>query len=170
LQEAILVLSMLLQRLELVDFTNYQLETKQTLTIKPSNFHIKVRPRGGHTASAPLTPNCRGFPARGGTDTHCRCPPNDYLLVLYASNLGTADGLAHTIAEDASKCGFVATVGSLDDHVGSLPKEGCVVVVTSSCNGQPPDQLTKFCHRLQDPSLKSVASHRYLEDIWASAT
>ena len=35
LQEATLVLSMLLQRFEFVDFADYQLETKQTLTIKP---------------------------------------------------------------------------------------------------------------------------------------
>src|SRR6266403_1825704 len=35
LQEATLVLSMLLQRFELVDLANYQLETKQALTIQP---------------------------------------------------------------------------------------------------------------------------------------
>src|SRR5580704_16578819 len=40
LQEATLVLAMLLQRFEFVDFANYQLETKQTLTIKPANFII----------------------------------------------------------------------------------------------------------------------------------
>jgi cytochrome P450/NADPH-cytochrome P450 reductase len=55
LQEATLVLSMLLQRFELVDFDNYQLETKQTLTIKPNNFHIKVRLRARRKATAPLT-------------------------------------------------------------------------------------------------------------------
>ena len=38
LQEAALVLSMLLQRFEFIDFADYQLETKQTLTIKPANF------------------------------------------------------------------------------------------------------------------------------------
>src|SRR5262249_20550389 len=79
LQEATLALSMLLQRFELVDFANYQLETKQTLTIKPNNFHIKVRPRAGRTATAPvngLTPSCRRFRARCTTDTHRRCAPN----------------------------------------------------------------------------------------------
>src|SRR3954462_9548844 len=54
LQEANLVLSMLLQRFELIDFANYQLETKQTLTVKPNNFHIKVRLRAGHPTTAPL--------------------------------------------------------------------------------------------------------------------
>ena len=45
---------MLLQRFEFVDFGNYQLETKQTLTIKPSNFSIKVRQRTGRTATTPF--------------------------------------------------------------------------------------------------------------------
>src|SRR5215475_14240043 len=54
LQEANLVLSMLLQRFELVDYANYELDTKQTLTIKPNNFHIQVKRRAGRTATAPL--------------------------------------------------------------------------------------------------------------------
>jgi sulfite reductase alpha subunit-like flavoprotein len=79
------------------------------------------------------------------------------LLVLYGSNLGTAEGLAHAIAEDASNCGFVVTAGSLDDHVGLLPKEGGVIIVAASYNGQPPDNAAKFCQWLQDPALPADA-------------
>ena len=126
LQEATLVLSMLLQRFEFVDFAAYQLETKQTLTIKPNNFHVKVRLRAGCTASAPRSASRRV--AVASQPAAVQAPTADAhqmpLLVLYGSNLGTAEGLAHTIAEDATKRGFVATVGSLDDQVGSLPKEG----------------------------------------------
>ena len=56
MQEAILVLSMLLQRFEFVDFADYQLETKQTLTIKPNDFHIKVKLPAGRAATGLLTP------------------------------------------------------------------------------------------------------------------
>jgi cytochrome P450 / NADPH-cytochrome P450 reductase len=159
LQEATLVLSMLLQRFEFVDFANYQLETKQTLTIKPNNFHIKVRLRAGRTASAPLAaPRPVAVASQpAATPTPTADAHQMPLLVLYGSNLGTAEGLAHTIAEDATKRGFVATVGSLDEHVGSLPKEGGVVVVTASYNGQPPDNAAKFCHWIQDPSLPTDA-------------
>ena len=158
LQEATLVLSMLLQRFEFIDFADYQLDTKQTLTIKPNNFHIRLKLRAGRTATAPLVaprPVAAPQPAAAptpGADAH-QTP----LLVLYGSNLGTAEGLAHTIAEDARNRGFVATVGSLDDHAGSLPKEGGVVVVTASYNGQPPDNAAKFCRWLQDPSLPADA-------------
>jgi cytochrome P450 / NADPH-cytochrome P450 reductase len=43
--EATLVLGMILQRFELVDHTNYELKIRQTLTIKPADFRIKVRAR-----------------------------------------------------------------------------------------------------------------------------
>lgn len=77
--------------------------------------------------------------------------------MLYGSNLGTAEGLAHAIAEDASNRGFVATVAALDEHVGALPKEGGLIVITASYNGQPPDNAAKFCHWLQDPALPTDA-------------
>ncbi|HXH27406.1 MAG TPA: cytochrome P450, partial [Candidatus Polarisedimenticolia bacterium] len=51
LQEANLVLGMLLQRFEFVDFSNYQLQIKQTLTIKPDGFHIQVKRRARRAPS-----------------------------------------------------------------------------------------------------------------------
>jgi cytochrome P450 / NADPH-cytochrome P450 reductase len=155
LQEAVLVLSMLLQRFEFIDFANYQLETKQTLTIKPSNFSIRIRPRTGRTAIMPLSPPRSGTTAPQPVPTPV-IPTNGHqtpLLVLFGSNLGTAEGLAHAIAEDGRRRGFVATVASLDEHVGALPKDGAVIIVTASYNGQPPDNAGKFCQWIRDASL-----------------
>ena len=45
MQEAALVLGMLLQRFELVDYDQYQLQVKETLTIKPDNLCIQVKKR-----------------------------------------------------------------------------------------------------------------------------
>jgi cytochrome P450/NADPH-cytochrome P450 reductase len=45
MQEAALALGMILQRFELVDHTDYQLHIKQTLTIKPDHFVMRVRLR-----------------------------------------------------------------------------------------------------------------------------
>ena len=45
LQEAVLVLGMLLQRFELIKDPNYRLHTKVTLTVKPADFYIQVRRR-----------------------------------------------------------------------------------------------------------------------------
>ena len=158
LQEASLVLAMLLQRFEFVDFADYQLDTKQTLTIKPNNFHIKVKLRTGRTATALLTaPRPITLPTPAMVPASSADAHQTPLLVLYGSNLGTAEGLAHAISEEARNRGFVATVGALDDHVGSLPRKGGVIVVTASYNGQPPDNAAKFCRWLQDPSLAADA-------------
>ena len=166
LQEANLVLGMLLQRFEFVDFENYRLHIRQTLTIKPVDFNIKVKRRPGRvatgspaaigaTAAASPAPVAQvapiAAPAPGAASHHTP------LLVLYGSNLGTAEGIARAVARDAQMRGFAATVGALDDHAGALPTEGGVVVVTASYNGQPPDNAVKFCRWLQDPALAPEA-------------
>ncbi len=165
LQEATLVLAMLLQRFEFVNFANYQLETKQTLTIKPANFIIRVKPRPGRAttgffaapqlaaapAAAPQPAPAAPSPA-ATADAHATP-----LLVLFGSNLGTAEGIAHRIADDARSRGFAATVGALDEHVDALPRQGAVIIVTASYNGQPPDNAAKFCAKLRDPTLPSDA-------------
>src|ERR1700760_928667 len=63
MHEAALAIGMILQRFKLVDVNRYQLALKETLTIKPEGFRIKVRPRtekdrgayaGRTTAVAPV--------------------------------------------------------------------------------------------------------------------
>src|SRR3954452_19337673 len=49
LQEAVLVLAMLLQRFTFVDHTGYQLRVKESITIKPEGLTLTVRPRAGRT-------------------------------------------------------------------------------------------------------------------------
>ena len=46
------------------------------------------------------------------------------LLVLFGSNLGTAEEIAHQIADDGRTHGFTTTVAPLDDYVEKLPKDG----------------------------------------------
>ncbi|MGH3146013.1 MAG: cytochrome P450, partial [Rubrobacter sp.] len=157
--EATLVLGMILQRFELVDHTDYELKLRQTLTIKPTDFHIKVRPRTNRSA-APAAPATQPTVApqedpeaqpavvvRGGIP----------LLVLFGSNLGTAEEIAHHIAEDATTHGFTTTVASLDDYTDKLPKEGGVVITTSSYNGTPPDNAARFFDWLCNDSLGADA-------------
>jgi cytochrome P450 / NADPH-cytochrome P450 reductase len=119
---------MLLQRFEFIDFADYKLETKQTLTIKPANFVIRVKMRSGRTTTAPLAaPSAALAPRPAGAPLPIAAPApaadagQTALLVLFGSNLGTAEQLAHEIADESSGNGFVPTVGSLDEHVGSLP-------------------------------------------------
>ena len=85
------------------------------------------------------------------------------LLVLYGSNTGTCETIAHRIGEDATVRGFSATVAELDAYAGKLPTEGAVVIATASYNGTPPDNAAKFVEWLSGASLasKALAGVRY---------
>lgn len=162
LQEATLALGMILQRFELIDYADYQLQLKQMGAIKPYGFTIKVRPRTNRAVSAPVpTTNGRQpietataketAPSRGLAATQHHTP----LLVLYGSNLGTAEHLAHRIADDGTARGFATTAAPLDDYMDKLPTAGAVVIVTSSYNGTPPDNAVRFCDWLHGGTLSA---------------
>ena len=147
LHEATLVLGMILQHFDLVDHSNYQLKIKQTMTLKPDNFTMKVKLRDKKILDpffASTTETKENNPksvAVGGTLSGVNDRP---LLVLYGSNMGTAEGVAREIADHASAYGVKSEVATLDDHVGKLPTGGAVIIVTSSYNGKPPKNARKF--------------------------
>ncbi|MFN0111371.1 MAG: bifunctional cytochrome P450/NADPH--P450 reductase [Blastocatellia bacterium] len=172
LQEAALVLGMILQRFKLVDHTRYELKIKETLTLKPDDLRIKVRRREPVVGSQKAVVGSREpgvsaeslVAAKGvsTTTTNYRLPTtsqlhNTPLLVLFGSNMGTAEELARRVAHDAEANGFVVKVAALDDFAGRLPKEGLLAIVTSSYNGLPPDNAAKFCDWLKSAELGSDA-------------
>ena len=145
MHEAALAIGMILQRFKLVDVHRYQMHLKETLTIKPDGFKIKVRPRTdqerGNFAGAPSA-----APVATAAAPRARTRPghNTPLLVLYGSNLGTAEELATRVADLAEINGFATTLAPLDDHVGSLPTQGGVLIFCASYNGAAPDNATQF--------------------------
>jgi cytochrome P450/NADPH-cytochrome P450 reductase len=158
LQEATLVLGMLLQRFEFVDHLNYQLKIKSTLTVKPDEMRIRVLRRADRPldhpapASAPVSiaapVGAAAAPAVAQRDRH-----GTPLLVLYGSNLGTAESLATTLAREGTERGYAVTVGALDEHVARLPDGGATIIVCSSYNGTPPENAGRFCSWLRDPAI-----------------
>jgi cytochrome P450/NADPH-cytochrome P450 reductase len=159
MQEATLVLGMLVQRFEFIDYANYQLHLKQTLTVKPDDFTIKIRPRPQRAVQA--APQVQtNVSAQAAAPVPTPGTPNDHntpLLVLFGSNLGTAEDLAHQIANGGTAQGYTATVAALDDYTNRLPTTGAVVIITSSYNGTPPDNAATFCAWLKDDTLGKTA-------------
>lgn len=161
MQEAVLVLGMILQRFELIDHSNYQLHIKETLTLKPEGFTMRVRPR----TDAERVPVA--FKQQSTTPVELASQPaystapvkkhHTPLLVLYGSNLGTAEDIANHIAEDGAAKGFDSSVAALDDYTNKLPGTGAVVVVTASYNGTPPDNAVSFCDWLKGTELADDA-------------
>ncbi len=155
LQEATLVIGMILQRFKLIDHTRYELKIKETLTMKPDNFKIRVRLRRNdeRTFYKQDSQTQRFNAAEISLKTEDQKPKTEKhetpLLALYGSNMGTAEELARRIAVDAEENGFAVKVAPLDDYVGRLPKEGLVFITSSSYNGKPPDNAAQFCAWLE---------------------
>jgi len=147
MQEALLVLSMIVQRFDLMlDNPSYQLRVKETLTIKPEGFRIRAKPRSDAPFRArsaarlapqrPLKPRASGALVPGGATTP--------LLVLFGSNTGSAEAFAQRIGSEGPVYGFKAEVAAMDDYAERLPREGAIVIVTASYEGQPPDNARRF--------------------------
>jgi cytochrome P450/NADPH-cytochrome P450 reductase len=146
MHEAALAIGMILQRFRLMDPHRYQMHLKETLTIKPDGFKIKVRPRTEQERGAFASVAAAAAPVANAATPSGRTRPghNTPLLVLYGSNLGTAEELATRVADLAEVNGFATTLAPLDDHVGKLPTQGGVLIFCASYNGAPPDNATQF--------------------------
>lgn len=164
LHEATLLIGMILQKFELINHTNYQLKIKQTMTLKPDNFTIRVQLREQRKVdpfmAASSEKESSGLnKSKRVQDLSLLGVNNRPFLVLYGSNMGTAEGVAHEIAETASDFGFRSEVAALDDRIGNLKTEGPVLIVTSSYNGRPPKNARKFVqwlHQLETGKLNGV--------------
>src|SRR5256714_5731876 len=96
MHEAALAIGMILQRFKLIDTHRYQMHLKETLTIKPDGFKIKVRSRAEKERGAfsgPGTATVAASSAATVAVPRARTRPghNTPLVVLYGSNLGTAE-------------------------------------------------------------------------------
>ncbi|KAL4873964.1 hypothetical protein BDV12DRAFT_205389 [Aspergillus spectabilis] len=155
-QEALLVMVMLLQNFDFsLDSPNYQLKFKQTLTIKPKDMFMRASLRHGLTPTT-LERRLAGLATEATTQT--KTPTNSAdqslsgvpLTILYGSNSGTCETLARRIAADAPSKGFQVTkFDGLDSGRSALPTGQPIVIVTSSYEGQPPDNAKQFVSWLE---------------------
>lgn len=159
MHEAALAIGMILQRFRLIDVNRYQMHLKETLTIKPDGFRIKVRPRGEQERGAHAGPTASvATGAAPGPRARTRPGHNTPLLVLYGSNLGTAEELATRVADLAEVNGFATRLAPLDDFAGKLPEQGGVLIFCASYNGAPPDNATQFVKWLRGDLPKDAFS------------
>ena len=167
-QEVLLVMAMLLQNFNFVLEPGYNLEIKQTLTIKPKDMYMRAILRDGLnpttlqgrlTGTGPKEEKSKNEAASGGDDNGGS--GGVPITILYGSNSGTCEALAQRVASDAPAHGFRASiVDCLDSAKGQLPTDQPVVAVTASYEGQPPDNAGHFMAWLEDSSegtLKDVS-------------
>jgi cytochrome P450/NADPH-cytochrome P450 reductase len=149
MHEAALAIGVILQRFKLVDINRYQMHLKETLTIKPDGFKIKVRARNEKERGAYTGAAAAAVPVAAAARARTRPGHNTPLLVLYGSNLGTAEELATRVADLAEVNGFATKLAALDDYAGKLPEQGGVLIFCASYNGAPPDNATQFVNWLR---------------------
>ncbi len=159
IQEAVLVVGMILQRFQLFDHKSYKLKIKETLSLKPDGFTIKAKLRDGIVRSPTAVEDSA---AAGANEEAARRPKHGTpLTVLYGSNLGTAEGFARDIAEAGDINGFETALAPLDSYADNLPTEGSVVIVCASYNGSPPDNAMKFCNWLDSAAAGTASGVSY---------
>ena len=135
--EAKIAMALLLRRFAIGDPHGYRLKIKETLSIKPDGFFMRVRLRQPHErldlAPADVRSEERPVAAVAGSGKR--------FAVLYGTSLGTARDIAEEIAERARVDGFEVVVRAMDDSLraGAAPEDKVIVVVTATYNGRAPD-------------------------------
>ncbi|WP_146738108.1 hypothetical protein, partial [Bacillus tropicus] len=82
---------------ELIDHTDYELTIKEALTIKPGDFKIRVKNKDVSNQQSAQNHKAEGS---GHKEEMKEIPSHGTpLLILYGSNLGTAEGIAEELAD-----------------------------------------------------------------------
>ena len=165
-QEAMLVTAITLQHFDLkLDDPSYELQIKQTLTIKPKDFFMRASPRKGMTATSlpqMMMANDGVAPANKiQIDRKAEATSNaKEILILYGSNTGTCQALAQRLADDAEQHGLKGKVMDMDSGIQRIQQSTIALIVTASYEGEPPDNAVHFVQWLeslgQDASLEKL--------------
>ncbi len=78
-----------------------------------------------------------------------REPTRKPLAVYWAGNAGTCESIANSVVKAASLHGYAAEIGDLDTAAHGLPKDKPVLIITSSYEGNPPDNAKHFADYLE---------------------
>ncbi|KAK7193653.1 hypothetical protein DPSP01_000204 [Paraphaeosphaeria sporulosa] len=166
-QEALLVLAILLQNFNFtMEDPSYQLEIKQTLTIKPKGFYMRAHLRNHMSpttleralASTSISEHAGEKKAQGSKKKAAQGKP---MAVYYGSNTGTCEALANRLASDAPNHGFSAVVDTLDAVKENLPKDRPIAIITASYEGQPADNAAHFVAWLNNLTGSELTDVQY---------
>jgi len=162
-QEALLVTAMLLQSFNFqLDDPNYELQIKQSLTIKPKDFYMRATLRDGIDPTH-LDKILSKSRTSGKADEKVAVKKPDGktekpktlmkpMSIFFGSNTGTCESLAQKLATNAVAHGFDAVVAPLDSATQRLPKGQPSVIITASYEGLPPDNAAHFTEWLKSLS------------------
>ncbi|SPJ78607.1 probable bifunctional P-450:NADPH-P450 reductase [Fusarium torulosum] len=150
-QEAQLAMIMILQNFDLWKADpNYKLKIKQSLTIKPDGFDMRVKLREKRKLSSLFkTPSIASLPASSrASRQHVDLSDSKDLKpisIFYGSNTGTCEALAQKLSADCASFGFMPSKPlPLDSATKNLSKEGPNILFAASYDGRPSDNAAEF--------------------------
>ena len=167
-QEALTVLALLLQNFNFsLEDSSYQLQIKETLTIKPKDFYMRAHLRSNVSATS-LERALASATIQDPPPTNSvhevrkeRTMKGKPMAIYYGSNSGTCEALANRLASDAANHGFRADiVDTLDSARDNLSTDKPIVIVTASYEGQPADNAAHFVNwisTLKDREMENVS-------------
>lgn len=142
---------MMLQHFDMEkDEPNYELKVKQVLSIKPDGFKVRLSPRKSERPNGPGKEQEYSDPTNltlpiGKELTKPNTENTKPITILYGSNTGTCEALAHQLASNAPTRGFQATtVTDMNTAKGKLSKGQVVILIVASYNGHPSDNADDF--------------------------
>lgn len=144
--EAKLTMGLILQRFEFDAVAKDKLTIRETLTIKPEDFMVKVRLRDGLTPQDLVHRNPAANTPQSDKAQDAAVPKHGGSIALgFGSNLGSTQALAKQWAQSAELRGYSVDMRPLDAWVDEpLGSYDAFVVFTASYNGAPPDNAAKF--------------------------
>ena len=163
-QEAQLATIMLLQNFDFaLDDPSYQLEIQQSLTIKPKNLYIHATLRREHAIAGGSTGSDHSSAAKKGKIPNAVKEDTSAgnMSIFYGSNTGTCESLANSLASAATAHGYKADVNILDKATETKPKNGPVVIVTASYEGEPPDNAVHFVNWMNGLKGSELSGVKY---------
>jgi cytochrome P450/NADPH-cytochrome P450 reductase len=160
--EAKMVLARLYQRfIPRLAKPDYQLEHVETMTVKPKDLYMVLEARPAQPSQPVSGPTAvpAAAPAVAVSETGQAIAParGEPVLILYGSNMGACQDLAQNLARMALRSGFYPTMQELDARTADLPKQAPVIIVSSTYNGKPPDNATRFAEWLGRVDLPADA-------------
>lgn len=154
LHEGTLMLALLVHRYRFLDHSDYVLDVRQTLTLKPANLTMLLARRSPADRAQPVAAKPTTAVAAAAA------APGTPVSVLHGSNLGAGVHYAEELANIFESLGYTVTVAPLDSAAGKLPA-GIVLVVAASYNGHPTDDAKEFVRWLDAAGSTAAAGVRY---------
>jgi len=159
LLEAKIALATIYQRFSprLVD-PDYVIVNDETITLKPKDLFVHFEVREEQKGVGPTVVQDEEIKPAATKQTGNGAA----ILFLFGSNMGTSEEFAKLLAKQARQRGLSTTVSALDDYVPNLPTDGTqVVIITSTYNGNPPDNAVQFSQWLESANAANLKGTRF---------